>query len=341
MTRATRAEFYTTEEYAAAKQTNVAAFLISIGYGLTRSGNCYKGKLHDSLVIRDDGRWYWNSRQLHGHSPIELFKHILINDFGYTNEITAAISAIKQLAGGRGAYTISEHEKPDPLPRESGDSLQLPTPYWNNNRVMAYLCKTRGLDQEIVRGLIKYRKIYETIQSWNKEKQRYEDTPFHNSLFVAYDNEGKPQNAFLRGTISNTDKPFKRDVEGSNKSYSFTLFGRPSSNRIFCYEGALDAISHASISKISGEDWRDGHRLSLGGISFLGLDRFLIDNPQITTIIACLDNDATGNRTSEKLAEKYAAKGYTVERESSVYKDFSEDLMNHLLQYEQGCEMEL
>ena len=188
--------------------------------------------------------------------------------------------------------------------------------------------------------MIEHGKIYETIQSWNKEKLRYENTPFHNCLFLAYDNDGKPQNAFLRGTISNTNRPFKRDVEGSNKSYAFTLSGYPSSDRVFCYEGALDAISHACICKISGEDWRDGHRLSLGGISFLGLDRFLTDNPQITFIIACLDNDATGTRISEKHVDKYAAIGYAVERESSFYKDFNNDLTD-LCQNRQDEEMEL
>jgi hypothetical protein len=101
-----RSEFYTAEEYAAAKETNIAAFLMSIGYELTRSGHCYKGKLHNSLAIRDDGRWYWNSRDLHGYSPIELYKQILLNDYGYSDEMTAAIAAVKELAGGRGAYAV-------------------------------------------------------------------------------------------------------------------------------------------------------------------------------------------------------------------------------------------
>jgi hypothetical protein len=161
-------EFYTPEEYAAAKTTNAAAFLMSIGYELTRSGHCYQGKLHDSLVIRDDGRWYWNSRQLHGYSPIELYKQILLNDFDYTDEITAAITAVKELANGRGANASALLHYPREPPQRSADEpLLLPAQYKNNNRVMAYLCKTRGLDPDIVRGLIKYGKIYETAQSWD------------------------------------------------------------------------------------------------------------------------------------------------------------------------------
>jgi hypothetical protein len=264
-----------------------------------------------------------------------------LNDYGYTDEITAAITAVKQLAGGRGTYAVPvSGTAPEPPPREFNDSLPLPAPYTNNNRVMAYLCKTRGLDPDIVRGLIKYGKIYETVQSWNKEKQRYEDTPYHNAVFVAYDKEGRPQNAFLRGTISLAGKPFKRDVDGSNKSYPFTLSGRPSSDRVFCFESAIDAVSHACISKMNGEDWRDSYRLSLGGTSFLGLDRFLTDNPQVSNIVVCLDNDATGNRRSEKLSDEYTGRCYTVERQTPVYKDFNEDLL-YLRQQEQEEEGEM
>ncbi|MDR0818737.1 MAG: hypothetical protein LBN43_04090, partial [Oscillospiraceae bacterium] len=78
----TRREHYTAEEYAVAKSVDLAAVLMANGYELTRHSGGYKGKLHDSLVIRDDGRWYWNSRDLHGYSPVELYKHILLNDYG-------------------------------------------------------------------------------------------------------------------------------------------------------------------------------------------------------------------------------------------------------------------
>ena len=339
MSRTAKTDFYTPEEYAAAKETNAAAFLISIGYGLERSSRCYKGKLHDSLVIRDDGRWYWNSRDLHGYSPIELYKHILLNDYGYSDEITAAIAAVKQLAGGRGEYSAQVYTKPEPPPRSPDEPLLMPAPYKNNNRVMAYLCTTRGLDPEIVRGLMRYNKIYETIQRWNREEKRYEDTPYHNAVFAAYDKDGRPQNGFLRGTVSMTDKPFKRDIDFSDKSYPFTLCGRPSSDKVFCFESAIDAISHASIFKMCDQDWRDGHRLSCGGTTFLGLDRFLSENPQITMIVSCLDNDETGSRRSAKMHDEYTERGYTVIRKPSVNKDYNEDLLD-IYQNEQEGEME-
>jgi hypothetical protein len=343
--RTARTEFYTAEEYAAAKETNIAAFLTSIGYGLTRAGNCYKGKVHDSLTIRDDGRWYWNSRDLHGHSPIELYKHILLNDYGYSDEITAAIAAVKELAGTRGIQS-SVLRPQTPMgaathcpPRTPGEPLPLPAPHRSNSRVMAYLCTSRGLDPDIVRGLMKYGKIYETIQRWDKEVQRYVDSPHHNAVFIAYDRDGNPQNAFLRGTISNAGKPFKKDIDGSDKSYPFTLYGRENADRVFCFESAIDAISHASIMKMNGEDWRGGWRISLGGTSFLGLDRFLSEHPEVRKIVACLDSDATGERRSARLTQEYAAKGYAVEREAPNAKDFNEDLLDFQREMEDAQEL--
>jgi hypothetical protein len=51
---------------------------------------------------------------------------------------------------------------------------------------MAYLCTARGLDPDIVRGLMKYGKIYETVQWRDQETRRYVDSPYHNAVFVAY-----------------------------------------------------------------------------------------------------------------------------------------------------------
>ena len=359
-------ESYTKDEYAAAKQADIAVFLMSIGYELTRTGNCYKGKLHDSLAIRDDGRWYWNSRHLRGYSPIELYKHILLEDYGYSDEITAAITAIKQLANGQGAVFSSQpaprtartnHTAPAlhqpashasqpptiqpvcaaPMPqrpttppsRAEDTPLLLPAPHKNNNRVMAYLCQTRGLDATIVRGLIRDKMIYETIQSYDKAAARYVDTPYHNAVFVGYDKPGRPQSAFLRGTMTFVAKGFKKDADFSDKSFPFTLRGHGDDSYVYAFESAIDAISHASMWKQRDYDWQSVHRIALGGTSFLGLDRFLRENSQVTAIVACLDNDRTGDRRSVRMTEDYTAKGYAVCREAPKGKDFNEDLLKH------------
>jgi 5S rRNA maturation endonuclease (ribonuclease M5) len=293
---------------------NIVEFLHSVGYELVKCGNtCYKGKIHNSLVIHSDGRWYWNGLAKYGESSVELYKQILLADFGYTDEIEAAIEAIKQLAGSSIAHDTIEHKPPPVLARPPNVPLKLPEAYRNSNRVWAYLVYTRRLDPDIVQELIRDGKIYEDIR--------------HNAVFVAYDEQKRPQNAFLRGTLTYDGKQFKKDVELSNKSYPFTLSGYANSDRVICFEGAADAIAHATIHKSNGLDWRTAHRISLNGVAFCGLERFLRENRQVTKVSVALDNDEAGNRASEKIIRELANKGYDVDREAPKYKDFNCDLV--------------
>jgi len=313
--------YYTRKEYESAKSANIADFLQSIGYELVRYNSCYKGKLHDSLVIHDDNRYFWNSQGLSGHSPIELYTHILLNDYGYTNKKEAYIAAVKQLAG-----VSSENIVPASLPtlaRPPNIPLLLPTPYINNKRVIAYLCGTRKLDYEIVSELLHEKKIYEDER--------------HNAIFIAYDRENRPQNAFMRGTLS--DVPFKRNIDLSDKSYPFTLSGYDNSDSVICFEGCCDCIAHASIYKNNGLDWRTSHRISLDGVSCAGLERFLRENPQVTKVSVALDNDPTGNRAADRIMKELENKGYEVERELSQYKDFNVDLTKYNDDFEQEWEV--
>lgn len=316
--------FYTESEHETAKRQNIIQFLQKIGYELFLHGNEYRGKIHDSLVIHNNGSWYWNSLSIGGNSPIELYKQILMRDYGYSDEKKAATIAVKRLAGGDfERETLINMHVPEKKARPPNVPLQLPERNINNDRVIMYLTETRKLDRSIVDGLIRYNKIYE-------EKQH------HNAVFVAYDKEKRAQNAFLRGTIP--DKPFKKDVDLSDKSYVFTLFGYPKSSKVFCFESAIDAISHASIKKTQNLDWRDGHRISLGGVTSGGLERFLTDNPQINEIILALDNDDTGNRKCEKLTAQLKEK-YTVTREKPKFKDFNEDLIKSYENNEENAEV--
>jgi hypothetical protein len=287
------------------------SFYSKRGYELVLHNNAYRGKIHDSLVIRDNGSWYWNSLNIGGNSPIELYKQILMRDYGYNDEKEAATIAVKRLAGCDFEREALILRTPEKKARPPDVPLKLPDRNINNDRVIEYLTNTRKLDRDIVLGLIKYNKIYE-------EKH------YHNAVFVAYDREKREQNAFVRGTVP--DKPFKKDVDLSDKSYVFTLLGYPKSSRAIFFESAIVAISHASIYKNNGLDWREGHRISLGGVTSGGLERFLRENPQITEIVLALDNDDTGNRKCDKLTKELKDK-YTVTRDKPQYKDFNEDLV--------------
>ena len=298
--------------------------MLSINYELKKDGHFYSGKRHNSLVINGNtGAWHWNSKDAHGNLPVELLKLIHIYDFGYS-EKDAYIQAVKRLAGddvqdtqSRAAAVFGDYLSKRLPPKSGSNTLVLPQKNADNNRAIAYLCSGRGIDYGIVGALLAQGKIYETKQH-------------HNVCFVSSDKDGSPRHAFLRGTLSSPAKRFTKDVPNSDKSYPFLLPGRPESTRVYTFESSVDALSHATLYKIHNADISDGHRISLHGTSFAGLERFLSENPQIREIVSCLDADETGERRAAKLCEAYAGKGYKTFRQAPQGKDYNAQLLNYL-----------
>lgn len=309
-------ERYTKEELEQAQRQDIVEYLNFMGYGLKKEGYYYRGENHDSMVINSrNGKWSWNSKDLKGNRPVELLKQILIYDFGY-DEKSAFISAIKKLARTEGQNLDYQYNKNQNDNRKVKDTqvkrdFILPKRNATCDRIIAYLCNARGLDYDIVKSLILKKKIYETER-------------FHNVCFVAYDKNNVPKHAFLRGTY--LEKSFKQDIENSKKEYGFTLMGSSNSNKVYCFESAIDAISHATLYKINNNNYINGHRLSLHGTSSLALEEFLKNNPKIEEIIFCLDNDDTGIRRSEKLCVEFSEKNYRTFKQIPQEKDYNEQL---------------
>nr|WP_228744942.1 toprim domain-containing protein [Paenibacillus sp. S150] len=99
----------------------------------------------------------------------------------------------------------------------------------------------------------------------------------------------------------------------------------------------IDAMSHATLTKLNNLDWKADHRISLGCLSDNALERFL-SQYSIQEIIFCLDNDhnATfrdgspapnwGQEAALKFARKYDELGYHTSILTPQRKDFNEDL---------------
>jgi 5S rRNA maturation endonuclease (ribonuclease M5) len=314
------ANFYTKEQYENAQNQNIAHYLKSIGMEFNQNKNWLRSKDHSSLIIDEStGKWHWNSKNLHGNKPIELIKQLLINQ-GY-NEKEAFIKAIKDLSDGTYSHTYVPPKK-EPKPKYG---LEIPKAKGYNNRVIAYLVKTRGIDYDIVKDMIAKGKIYET------EK-------YGNVAFVSFDKKNNPRHIFLRGTVtSNEGKSFKSDVENSEKSYPFIMEGNKNAKWVMVFESAIDVLSHATIHKLQGRDIGAVNRIALHGISLEGLNRFLEDNPNVKGIIPALDNDKAGIRVNKKIAEEFEEKGYEIYKPSVPKhgKDFNDTLM-HLRKEQQG-----
>lgn len=318
---------YTQEEYKLARDVNMVDYLRNSGYELRKEGvsdyaviiRDHSGE-HDSLKISADGKkWNWYINDVGGKSQIELLKRL---------ENLSTIEAIKKLASfsnyNASTYTDKPINQNIEVDEKKAKKFVLPEKWSNNKRAYAYLTETRGLDPEIVSYCFEQGLIYESKK-------------FHNVVFVGQRNEhGEAQHASLRGTYTTAEKPFKGDVAGSDKKYSFALEGKGQSLDV--YESAIDALSDASMEKAKGEDWQQLHRVTLGGMSDKSLELYLTRHSEIKEIIFRLDNDIDGKDKDGNpqnhgqirvaaLMEKYQGLGYKVDNQVPEMKDINADLL--------------
>ncbi|MCL2374632.1 MAG: DUF3991 and toprim domain-containing protein [Treponema sp.] len=239
------------------------------------SRNEYRTKTHSSLVI-SNGLFYWNRGGVGGRSAIDFL--IKIRGMGFADAVETVLNA-----RAPPAFSAPPAEKRNPSTQPAKAEFKLPETAKFPANAVSYLQK-RGISPEIISRCLELGIIAETKK-------------YRNVMFVGRDENGTARFACLRGTKGD----FKSDAPGSSKKYSFCLPAASSGSRhLVCFESPIAALSHASLQKRGGWDW-DGHRLSLGGTSSVGLVPFLERNPQITRVVLHLDNDAAGISAARKI----------------------------------------
>lgn len=172
--------------------------------------------------------------------------------------------------------------------------LLLPQRSNTNDVVINYLVK-RGIDYEIIDYCLKNNLIMESL-------------PYHNVVFIGYDDQQKARYAAYRAT---NDSRIMGDCSGSKKDYSFRLLGS-NKNEIHLFESAIDLLSYATLYKLRGSDWKELTLISLAGVYSpardignskvpAALKNYLEDNPQTKRITLHLDNDMPGRMASKAL----------------------------------------
>ena len=249
------------------------------------------------------------------------------NIIDFAKEYLGAVDfkeAVELILGCR-AYEITEHYVAPVEKKERGE-LVLPPQDRSFMKTIEYLTDVRGLDDEIVAAMIKAGKIYGARTEKNGRA-------FHNCAFVGFDEQGKARYCALRAPMEGSS--FRQDVMNSDKTYGFTMEGW--SNRVYEFEAAIDAMSHATLCKLHGIDWQVDHRVSEGCLSDKALQRYLKRHPEIDEIVFCYDNDVGGTLSdgtahnhgqvhAEKCAINYQQKGYRTFIQTPNAKDFNQDL---------------
>ena len=267
----------------------------------------YCTRTHDSLKI-SNGKWCWNSRGIGGRTALDYLIKVRGMDF---------TEAVETLSGSR-----APPPQERPAPPTTQKPFKLPKASRFPSAVLSYL-QGRGIHPELIGACIEAGTLYESRK-------------YQNCVFVGRDPTGRARSASLRGTRDR----FRLDVEGSDKRYSFSLLAAdPACPRLAVAESPIDALSLATLVKLSGGNWRDSHYLSLGGTAPRAMLQFLYDHPNVIQVSLCLDNDKAGIVGMERLEQTIQEDPELAQRVKLIYrnpppaefgKDYNEFLCAHV-----------
>jgi len=121
--------------------------------------------------------------------------------------------------------------------------------------------------------------------------------------------EGKPANAYKRGTYDQNGNGFKGDVPGGDKNNAFRLPADPTNDTVFCFESPIDLMAHISIYSEPKTN-----AVALCCLHDGTLEQYLKENPQIKGIVFCLDYDQWGREATERFSAKYSERATPYQR---------------------------
>jgi hypothetical protein len=294
---------FTQEQLNRAAHTDIKSFLEAKGEKVLKSGSEWMWASNHSLKIR--GHVFYDHATGDTGTAINF-----LCEFFHMNFQGAVYTLLDDNYAGADlerSYNSQPERKPFILPKRNR----------NMQRVYAYLMQERHIDDEIITFFAHRRTLYES-----------EGT--HNCVFVGLDSSGKPRAAHEKGTLS--ERPYRRDVTGSEKDYFFNYCG--GSDRLYVFEAPIDLMSFLCLNQT--KNWQQHNYIALGGLSDRALARFLIEHPRIRKIVFCLDNDFDaqkrdgspeenhGQVMAESYRRKYTGKGYETSILTPRLKDWNE-----------------
>ena len=252
---------YTQAQIDRANAANLEDFLRAQGETLVRSGKEYRWKAHDSLTVCGN-KWFRHS-QSKGGLPVDFVMEFYGKSFP---------EAVQMLTGEPGEAQPEAGPAPSP-------AFRLPLRNVTNANILNYLTQERKLSPSLVNFFIAAGDIYE-------------DTAYHNVVFVGRDADGHPRYASSRGIR----EKFRQDVAGAEKAFGFAHRG--TDKQLLVFEAPIDLLSFIELFP---KNWQQHNYLSLGGVSGKALQQFLSERPDVERVFLCLDADKAGEDACKRL----------------------------------------
>ena len=273
------------------------------------SSNTYTTRTHDSLKI-SNGKWMWWSRGIGGKSALDYLIKVRGMDF---------VQAVQTIMGN-GSVSFPTYEN---IKSYEEQPLLLPEKSPKTDVVFDYLFG-RGIDFEIINHCLEQELIIESL-------------PYHNVVFIGYDEGKEPKYAAYRAT---NQSRIMGDCTGSKKQYSFRLTAE-NTGEVHLFECAIDLLSYATLMKLEGKDWRQYNLVSLAGVYSpkqkikdskvpVTLSRLLEKDKTIRRIVLHLDNDIAGRKATKALQTILSDKYEVVDDPPQYGKDVNDFLCKRL-----------
>ena len=157
------------------------------------SGNNYTTRTHDSLKI-SNGKWMWWSQRIGGYNALDYLVKVKGCSF------VEAVETLMGKAAVMPAIVCKPEQKKEPK------VLLLPEKSNSTDKITRYLFN-RGIDLTIIDYCIDKGLIFESL-------------PYHNLVFVGFDEKQTPKYAAFRAA---NDRRILGDCSGSDKHYSFRI----------------------------------------------------------------------------------------------------------------------
>lgn len=293
----------TDEQKEKAAFVNLPQFLMAHGFDLKKVGREYVWKDHDSLHIKDNGpgergAWFRFSEDKGGDN-IGLLREYMDMSF---------LDAVEALTGEHIDRTYTPFRTYELKPvQQTARELSLAEAD-NCRRVFAYLCKTRGLDYDMLSALVKKGIISQEEKTGNV-------------LFKYYDDQGKAIGAEKVGT--STEHKFKGIATGSAGGHGFEVV-HGTGEKAFFFESAIDMLSYLQMHSKELDNCR---LVSMMGVKpSIVLDTMLRHNIAPENVFLCSDNDTAGNEFARRLQEQYPDMKRIITPDT--YKDWNDMLRN-------------
>lgn len=273
------------------------------------SSNTYTTRTHDSLKI-SNGKWMWWSRGIGGKSALDYLVKVRGMDF---------VEAVQTIMGN-GSVSFPTYEN---IKSYEEQPLLLPEKSPTTDVVFDYLFG-RGIDYEIISYCLEQELIIESL-------------PYHNAVFIGYDENKEPKYAAYRAT---NQSRIMGDCTGSKKQYSFRLTAE-NTGEVHLFECAIDLLSYATLMKLEGKEWRQFNLVSLAGVYSpkqkiedskvpVTLGRLLEKDKTIRRIVLHLDNDIAGRKATKALQTILPDKYEVVDEPPKCGKDVNDFLCKRL-----------